>query len=149
MTDFLATVLVVGAGIYFLNPGSVGKAADGIAKAIDGTVKAVEEVAKAIENTVEVGIGTPLVFEGCRDGFRNDGLTCFKDGGIRTYECGRLKGVFGEDWGPKLCTDTWAPESYSQALVCKGGRQNVDSLCYNPCPPGASRVPGLPYLCRY
>ena len=25
--------------------------------------------------------------------------------GCRTYECGRLKGLFGEDWGPKLCTD--------------------------------------------
>ena len=165
MTDFLATALVVGAiGVYFLSPGSVGKAVssaadaaskavDGIAKAsstvIDGTTKAVEEVSKAIENTVEVGIGTPLVFEGCREGFRNDGLTCFKDGGIRTYECGRLKGAFGEDWGPKLCTDTWAPESYSQKLVCKVGRQYVDSLCYKPCPLGSSRVPGMPYLCRY
>ena len=25
--------------------------------------------------------------------------------GCRTYECGRLRGAFGEDWGPKLCTD--------------------------------------------
>jgi thiol-disulfide isomerase/thioredoxin len=32
---------------------------------------------------------------------------CFKHPapGCRTYECGRLKGAFGEDWGPKLCTD--------------------------------------------
>jgi thiol-disulfide isomerase/thioredoxin len=32
---------------------------------------------------------------------------CFKHPapGCRTYECGRLKGLFGEDWGPKLCTD--------------------------------------------
>ena len=32
---------------------------------------------------------------------------CFKHPapGCRTYECGRLLGAFGEDWGPKLCTD--------------------------------------------
>ena len=32
---------------------------------------------------------------------------CFKHPapGCKTYECGRLKGAFGEDWGPKLCTD--------------------------------------------
>ena len=32
---------------------------------------------------------------------------CFKHPapGCRTYECGRLRGAFGEDWGPKLCTD--------------------------------------------
>jgi len=32
---------------------------------------------------------------------------CFKHPapGCKTYECGRLKGLFGEDWGPKLCTD--------------------------------------------
>ena len=32
---------------------------------------------------------------------------CFKHPapGCRTYECGRLKGAFGEDWGPKWCTD--------------------------------------------
>jgi len=117
--------------------------------AIDAAKMIADETKKAIENTVNVGIGVPLQFEGCRDGFRNDGLTCFKDGGIRTYECGRLRGAFGEDWGPKLCTDTWAPESYSQKLVCKGGRQNVDSLCYQQCPSGSSRVPGMPYLCRH
>ena len=31
---------------------------------------------------------------------------------------------------------------------CDGGRQNVDGLCYNPCPSGTSRVAGMPYLCR-
>jgi len=32
---------------------------------------------------------------------------CFKHPapGCKTYECGRLRGLFGEDWGPKLCTD--------------------------------------------
>ena len=32
---------------------------------------------------------------------------CFKHPapGCKTYECGRLRGAFGEDWGPKLCTD--------------------------------------------
>lgn len=32
---------------------------------------------------------------------------CFKHPapGCRTYECGRLKGLLGEDWGAKLCTD--------------------------------------------
>jgi hypothetical protein len=168
-------VVVAGLGaamiVYFVAPEAVGKAIDaastaveraaGLAEkvidfssdvaetAIDGAKKIAKETKRAIENTVDVGIGTPLQFEGCREGFRNDGLTCMKDGGIRTYECGRLKGAFGEDWGPKYCTDTWAPESYSQRLVCKGGRQNVDSLCYTPCPSGSRRVPGMPYLCRY
>jgi hypothetical protein len=160
MSSDLLVIAAIGAGLYFLSPGATTAAVDAAAKAagtiaeaagsvIDISRKGVEEVSKAIENTVEVGIGVPLVFEGCRDGFRNDGLTCFKDGGIRTYECGRLRGAFGEDWGPKLCTDTWAPESYSQKLVCKEGRVNVDSLCYKPCPPGSGRVPGMPYLCRY
>ena len=32
---------------------------------------------------------------------------CFKHPapGCRTYECGRLRGAFGEDWGPRWCTD--------------------------------------------
>jgi hypothetical protein len=32
---------------------------------------------------------------------------CFKHPapGCRTWECGRLRGLFGEDWGPRLCTD--------------------------------------------
>ena len=32
---------------------------------------------------------------------------CFKHPapGCRTYQCGRLRGAFGEDWGPKWCTD--------------------------------------------
>jgi hypothetical protein len=32
---------------------------------------------------------------------------CFKHPapGCRTYECGRLRGLVGDDWGPKLCTD--------------------------------------------
>jgi thiol-disulfide isomerase/thioredoxin len=32
---------------------------------------------------------------------------CFKHPapGCKTWECGRLKGLFGEDWGPRLCTD--------------------------------------------
>ena len=31
---------------------------------------------------------------------------CFKHPapGCRTWQCGRLRGLFGEDWGPKLCT---------------------------------------------
>jgi len=169
------TVLFVSAGAlavaYWVAPSAVNKAIDTAAGAveraagiagktidfsaditetvIDTAKKIADETKKAIDNTVNVGIGVPLQFEGCRDRFRNDGLTCFKDGGIRTYECGRNRGAFGEDWGPKLCTDTWAPESYSQKLTCKGGKQNVDSLCYEPCPVGAGRVPGMPFLCRY
>jgi hypothetical protein len=32
---------------------------------------------------------------------------CFKHPapGCRTWECGRLRGLFGEDWGPRWCTD--------------------------------------------
>lgn len=152
---------------YLIAPSAVGKAVDAASSAVERAagvaekiidinsnitetaIDAAKKITEAIENTVDVGIGVPLQFEGCREGFRNDGLTCMKDGGIRTYECGRLRGAFGEDWGPKYCTDTWAPESYSQRLVCKGGRQNVDSLCYAPCPSGSRRVPGMPYLCRY
>jgi hypothetical protein len=169
-TLILAAGLGAVAVAYLVAPGAVGKAVDAASKAIergagiaekaiefsgdateaaiDTARKIAEETKKAIENTVNVGIGTPLQFEGCREGFRNDGLTCFKDGGIRTYECGRLRGAFGEDWGPKWCTDTWAPEMKTQSLGCPAGRENVDGLCYNPCPEGKSRVPGMPYLCR-
>jgi len=74
--------------------------------------------------------------------------------GCRTYECGRLRGLFGEDWGPKLCTDcnlrcgqscwavdgitrglaernlkTWGGEVYGQAIRGKRitGRINWDA----------------------
>ena len=108
----------------------------------------IASVKQQVDSSVNVGAGVVLVPSGCPPGFRNDGLTCFKDGGIRTYECGRLRGAFGEDWGPKWCTDTWAPEMKTQSLGCPAGRENVDGLCYNPCPEGKSRVPGMPYLCR-
>ena len=169
MSSSSDTLLLVGVGaaaLFVLNPsafsravdaasGAVEKAAEAATKALDINNQVIDiaklvidETAKAIQESVNVGIGVPLVFEPCREGFRNDGFTCFKDGGLRTYECGRLRGAFGEDWGPKYCTDTWAPEAYSRKLVCGKGRENVDSLCYAKCPPGKNRVPGMPYLCR-
>ena len=82
---------------------------------------------------------------------------CFKHPapGCKTYECGRLKGLFGEDWGPRLCTDCnlrcgqtcwdvqgitkqlhqrelrlWGGEVYGQTIRGKQirGRVNFDAL---------------------
>lgn len=49
----------------------------------------------------------------CPEGYKDTGLSCFRPAGggqcsggdCRTYECGRLRGAFGEDWGPKYCTE--------------------------------------------
>ena len=78
---------------------------------------------------------------------------CFKHPapGCRTYECGRLRGLFGEDWGPRWCTDCnlrcgqtcwdvtgitkqlherelrlWGGEVYGQAIRGKQIRGRVD-----------------------
>jgi thiol-disulfide isomerase/thioredoxin len=82
---------------------------------------------------------------------------CFKHPapGCRTYECGRLRGLFGEDWGPRWCTDCnlrcgqtcwdvtgitkqlherelrlWGGEVYGQAIRGKQirGRVNFEEL---------------------
>ena len=86
--------------------------------------------------------------------------------GCRTYECGRLRGAFGEDWGPQLCTDcnlrcgqtcsdvigvtrglaernlrTWGGEVFTKTLRTKEirGRVNFDEL-------NKELVTGLTYL---
>ena len=78
---------------------------------------------------------------------------CFKHPapGCRTWECGRLRGLFGEDWGPRWCTDCnlrcgqtcwwtdgitkqlherelrlWGGEVYGQAIRGKQIRGRVD-----------------------
>jgi hypothetical protein len=66
----------------------------------------------------------------CPPGYEDTGLTCYKGPGggqviekksrynpIRTVECGRHRGAFGEDWGPRWCSS--------------GG-----DISYDPCPPG-------------
>ena len=130
MSSDLLVIAAIGAGLYFLSPGATTAAVDAAAKAagtiaeaagsvIDVTRKSVEEVSKAIDNTVEVGIGVPLVFEGCRDGFRNDGLTCFKDGGIRTYECGRLRGALARIGDPNFARRPGRPSRTRKSWCAK------------------------------
>ena len=104
----------------------------------------------------------------CPNGMRDDGTSCWDDvkttGGAcrggNTYECGRLRGAFGEDWGPKYCTApiqcdpivTTGSGSIKVALwqrqSCGANEDMIDGLCYNKCPVGKEHVPGAPYDCR-
>ena len=47
------------------------------------------------------GCGDFPWIKNCRD----DGTSLWEDHRCRTWECGRLRGAFGEDWGPKWCTE--------------------------------------------
>jgi hypothetical protein len=105
---------------------------------------------------------------GCPNGWRDDGTSCWDDlkttgGGCRggnTYECGRLRGAFGEDWGAKWCTNpiqcdpvvTTGSGTIKMTLFqrqsCAVDEDMVDGLCYKKCPAGMGRVPGAPYDCR-
>ena len=105
---------------------------------------------------------------GCPGGMRDDGTSCWDDlkttgGGCRggnTYECGRLRGVFGEDWGPEWCTApiqcdpvvTTGSGTIKMTLFqrqsCGANEDLIDGLCYNKCPVGTDHVPGAPYDCR-
>jgi hypothetical protein len=55
-------------------------------------------------NLTDVGAGTFPEKRGCASGQRDDGTSCWEDWACNTWECDRLRGVFGEDWGPKYCT---------------------------------------------
>jgi hypothetical protein len=103
-------------------------------------------------HTTDVGAGTLPSLRGCDAGQRDDGTSCWEDWSCRTYECGRLLGAFGEDWGPKYCSDCGGcgciKATAFDRQTCPDGMEKVDGLCYNRCPDGSSRVPGMPYLCR-
>jgi len=60
---------------------------------------------------VDVGA---LCRDGCRSGYHDIAGVCWNNNpwGCNTRECGRLRGLFGEDWGPKLCTDCGGGDSY-------------------------------------
>ena len=113
------------------------------------------------QDTQGVGIGTPVELEDCPAGFRTDPLTCQKDlhctgGGCHTWECGRLRGAFGEDWGPRWCSGCdpvtcSGPETKGRldnGGKCPSDREKIDGLCYKRCPDGWEHVPGAPYDCR-
>ena len=119
--------------------------------------------------------GTIPPVKGCNefgDGLRDDGTSCWEDwrglggggchgGGCRTWECDRLRGAFGEDWGPKYCTS--CDPVTCDPVYDKGGcgcikvadwdrrfcpdGEKIDGLCYGRCDPDKSRVAGMPYLC--
>ena len=110
---------------------------------------------------------------GCPNGWRDDGTSCWEDlkttgGGCRGGGCHtgyfgeRMRGAFGEDWGPKLSTKcdpiTCDPIvttgcgciklNLFQRQSCGPNEDMIDGLCYNKCPAGMEHVPGAPYDCR-
>jgi len=109
-----------------------------------------------------VGIGTVIGLEDCPKGWFTEGLICrepITGGGCRTYESGRLRGLFGEDWGPRLVT-TCDPivggrlkGRLDNGGVCPGPQggdyyDRVDGMCYRRCPTKLPKhIPGMPYLC--
>lgn len=97
------------------------------------------------DRTITVGVRSPS-YGGCAGGYRTEPLTCFRDASCSTRECGRHRGLFGEDWGPKLCTSCQPPHSYSRSIDC-GADELIGALCYPRCPAGTSRVRGVPNSC--
>jgi hypothetical protein len=97
--------------------------------------------------TVEnVGVGT-VPTGSCKAGYTDFGLTCTSQLKVETKECGRLRGLFGEDWGPKLCTSSTGGDTYSKTLACPADRDNIAGLCYKKCSAGKNRVAGAPSQC--
>ena len=89
----------------------------------------------------------------CPSSMRDDGTSCWDDVKCETgYFGGRLRGAFGEDWGPKLetrCSGSGRIErTLFQRQSCGPNEDLIDGLCYNKCPAGTSHVPGAPYDCR-
>ena len=110
---------------------------------------------------------------GCPNGWRDDGTSCWEDlkttgGGCRGGGCHtgyfgeRLRGAFGEDWGPKLSTKCdpivcdpivtsgcgCIKLNLFQRQTCGADEDKIDGLCYKKCPAGMEHVPGAPYDCR-
>lgn len=106
---------------------------------------------------------------GCRkpcptDGrFREEVLSCTKlNQTTPTYNVGTgrvpdascdpgwsLRGVGAASWcddGPKW--DFWNLRTSKSNFSCNSGSDMIDGLCYDKCPVGYIRVPGMPYLCR-
>jgi len=93
------------------------------------------------------GVGTVPPMKGCPEGYRDDGLTCFKDLTCRTW-CDGDRDLFGNCYAWNLKTECSGPELIGKlSQGCDGGKESVDGLCYEPCPAGYSRVPGAPNIC--
>ena len=100
---------------------------------------------------VGVGIGKIPGKKPCDPGQRDDLTSCWEDAKCSTRECGRLRGLFGEDWGPKLCTECGGcgciKKNAFDRYDCPG-KDLIDGLCYDKCPNGMEHIPGAPTYCR-
>jgi len=95
--------------------------------------------------TTGVGVGVPFILDDCPSGYDTHPLTCFKPAS-RTCT---------GDWTRPLWVPGHQECSFSHAHIigrlnnkrCPSGREENGLLCYNKCPDGYERVPGLPFVC--
>lgn len=92
-------------------------------------------------NTINRGIGIPMKLLSCPDsgypGWTDTGLLCNEP-----ISCAQ-----GWEFFTKGCS---GGRIMTKRLTCSGNpehKDEVDALCYKPCPPGMRHVPGMPYLC--
>ena len=109
------------------------------------------------QDTITIGAGTPVGLEDCPAGYRNDGLTCFKDasckgGGCSTYCDGNWNsndgGFCHTHCDPITCDGPYTVGRLDHGGTCPGGKERIDGLCYDACPAGYYHTPGMPYICK-
>jgi len=105
------------------------------------------------------GVGHVLDKRPCGPNQRDDGTVCWaKSGEVCADDCSkgwdncRRRGAYGECLGgcPLSCAPVYlgARTELAQRTYCANNRQQFGALCYDPCPPGMERVPGMPNQCR-
>jgi hypothetical protein len=103
---------------------------------------------------VNIGIGLAKKPQGCRPGDTNTGLLCTQPINTKcepiTWDGCCSRGLFNECYG---CArggqcNTTGGGTYTQDLKCDAGKDEIDGLCYNPCPAGKKHIAGAPWNCK-
>jgi hypothetical protein len=121
---------------FLLRETRVGNAVNAVADATSSVVSNVSETFTMSQAFNPIRLATNVV---------ND-IQRSTNVGVGTIPTCRSEPIFDKGWDGAL----WRGLGGGQTTcgICDGGRQNVDGLCYNPCPSGTNRVAGMPYLCR-
>lgn len=102
-----------------------------------------------------------LCYEQCDEGYHGVGPVCWADTvNIGIGKIPRIEWYQADvtSWGSVGCTkgrpfrwggydDCYSYTIWKAKQVCDDGRDLQSGLCYNKCPPGLKRVPGIDFLC--
>jgi hypothetical protein len=116
---------------------------------------AADKAAKAeAARVVNIGTGLAKKPQGCRSGDTNTGLLCTEPINTKceplTWDGCCSRGLFNECYGCARggqCKTTGGG-TYAQELKCESGKDDIDGLCYNPCPAGKRHIAGAPWNCK-